>query len=74
MDLSELRADVREALAAGRGRVELVYVDEDDYQRAARAMLADGHDVTELRMGSAPGGCIVVRSAESLPLDPSATA
>ena len=74
MDLNELRADVREALAAGRERIDLVYVDEDEFQQAARAMLADGHSVTELRLGSAPGGCIVVRPANSLPLDVSATA
>ena len=74
MDLSELQADVREALDAGREHIELVYVDEDEYQMVVKAMLSDGHDVTELRLGGAPGGCIVVRSAEALPLDPSASA
>ena len=64
LNLTELRADVREALAAGRERVELIYATEDEFQAAIGAMRADGHRVTEHRFGG-PGGCVIVRAAEA---------
>lgn len=42
----------------------------DEGSQRHRWMLADGHDVTESRMGEGlPGGLIVVRRAQDLPLD-----
>ena len=61
MDIEELRADVREALGAGREVVELIYVDESEYQQAADAMRADGWHVTENRWPPRAGGVIEVR-------------
>ena len=73
--LDELRADVKGAFGAGIDKVELLYVDEGEFQLAARAMLADGHNVTELRVAEGlPGGLIVVQRAADLPLDTTGTA
>lgn len=58
MDIEELRRDVREALGAGRKRVELVYADNADYNAAFAAMRGEGWRVTAERLN--PGGVIVV--------------
>ena len=58
LDIDELRQDVREALEAGRKRVELVYADDADYNAAFAAMRGDGWRVTAERLN--PGGVIVV--------------
>ena len=61
MDIEELRQDVREALGAGREVMELVYVDESEFQQAADAMRTDGWAVTENRWPPRAGGVIEVR-------------
>ena len=60
MDIAELRADVREALEAGRPQVELVYASGGEYAAARDAMLADGWRIVAEEDHGEKGGIIVV--------------
>ena len=62
VNIEELRTDVREALEAGRKRVELVYADNADYAAAFAAMRGDGWRITAEPLN--PGGVIVVTTPE----------
>ena len=59
VNIEELRADVREALEAGKPCVTLSYASDDEVDAAKDAMRADGWAV-ELRRGERDGGVITV--------------
>ena len=60
MDITELRQDVREALAAGRSQVELMYTTRIEYENVLSAMRADGHRIVVAESRGEDGGMIVV--------------
>ena len=63
MDIQELRADVREALANGRPQVEL-YATRIEYEDVLAAMRQDGHRIVLADSRGEDGGMIVVANAE----------
>ena len=63
LNVDELRADVREALDAGRPMVSLIYGDDGDYAAALEAMRQDGWRVRASRHPQSMGGIIFVERA-----------
>lgn len=77
LNIEELRADVREALEAGRPNVTLIYGDDANYEAAMTAMRREGYALARTKHHR--GGIIIVRLANkpvvernglALPTDP----